>query len=166
MFSQCFAMGRNAHCTSTLKFLMICLAFVSLLPVAVAIADGTYAIHVHADPTGELVIGADINANSDVKPVITDGDMVVWTIKQDGGLYEIALNDKWYAFNNGGKVEVKKSVDPVTRWAIEVVGDGLFAIKSVNADETWTATGVKSELPVVLKPNNGNKFQKWAFYSV
>jgi len=133
--------------------------------------DGKYLIVSYADPKPS--IGADNIDNCAVKPVITDGQMRVWSIKDDvGGVFQLVLEDTWYSSHEGDKVVVKTSVDPGTRWVVIRVdhGDGVYQIISTDHSNTaWTATVVDPESPVVLSPladPGTNPLQLWKLIPV
>ncbi|KAG6380453.1 hypothetical protein JVT61DRAFT_8593 [Boletus reticuloceps] len=123
-------------------------------------ADMKFNIVLAADP--KVWAGADNKDNCVVKPVITDGQMKVWSVK-DGYL---VLDDAWFSSYEDDKVVVRGSVKKHTIWDVIEVDDG-YQIMLEGTNKVWTASALDPEKPIILAPLGSvdsveRKYQVWS----
>ncbi|KAF9238995.1 hypothetical protein BU15DRAFT_74961 [Melanogaster broomeanus] len=138
-------------------------------PTTMAPGTGRFMIISVVPPS--LSIGADNIDNSATKDVLSDGEMRVWSLKEEGNVYKIVLDENWYSTNEKDNVAVQTSVDPGTRWVISQVSPDEFRIETATPilpNMAWTLTGDNPKSSVVLRSTLGGSdpHQYWRFVPV
>ncbi|KAF9230327.1 hypothetical protein BU15DRAFT_69287 [Melanogaster broomeanus] len=131
-------------------------------------APGTGRFMIISAVPPSLSIGADNFDNSATKDVLSDGEMRVWSLKEEGNVYKIVLDENWYSTNEKDNVAVQTSVDPGTRWVISQVSPDEFRIETATPilpNMAWTLTGDNPKSSVVLRSTLGGSdpHQYWRF---